>query len=34
MQNNPRYYRDAEPAFVKQVQDGFAKLYPGRRRTA
>jgi hypothetical protein len=34
MQNDPRYYRDVDQAFVQQVQDGFAKLYPGRRRTA
>lgn len=32
MQNDPRYWRDKDPAFVKQVQDGYAKLYPGEHQ--
>lgn len=32
MQNDPRYWQDRDPAFVKQVQDGYAKLYPGQQQ--
>lgn len=28
MMKDPRYWRDKDPAFIKQVTDGFAKLYP------
>jgi hypothetical protein len=26
---DPRYHRDHDPTFIKQVQEGFKKLYPG-----
>jgi hypothetical protein len=29
MQQDPRYWRDHDPAFIKQVDDGYKKLYPG-----
>jgi len=28
MMQDPRYWRDHDPAFVQQVQDGFKRLYP------
>lgn len=34
MMADPRYHRDRDPALIKQVTDGFAKLYPGKVRTA
>ncbi len=34
MMADPKYWRDRDPAFVKQVQDGFAALYPGQQRAA
>lgn len=27
MQNDPRYHRDKDPAFIKKVQDGYKRLY-------
>lgn len=29
MQKDPRYWRDKDPEFLKKVQDGYKKLYPG-----
>ncbi len=28
MMQDPRYWREQDPAFVKRVKDGFARLYP------
>lgn len=28
MMQDPRYWRDHEPSFIQQVQEGFKKLYP------
>lgn len=33
-QRDPRYWRDHDRAFIAEVEEGFARLYPGRRRTA
>ncbi len=33
-QRDPRYWRDHDRAFIAEVDEGFARLYPGRRRTA
>lgn len=27
MQQDPRYWKDKDPAFIKQVEEGYAKLY-------
>jgi len=27
MMRDPRYWRDRDPAFIRQVKDGFACLY-------
>ncbi len=32
MQNDPRYWRDKDPAFIKQVEAGYAKLFPGTQQ--
>lgn len=29
MIKDPRYWREKDPAFVRQVEDGYKKLYPG-----
>lgn len=36
MQNDPRYWdwSKRDPAFVKQVDEGFARLFPGQRKAA
>jgi len=31
MMRDPRYWRDRDPAFVRQVTDGFSRLYPEDR---
>lgn len=30
LMQDPRYWRDHDPAFVERVQDGFKRLYPDR----
>jgi hypothetical protein len=30
MQNDPRYHREKNPAFIKKVTDGYARLYKGQ----
>jgi hypothetical protein len=30
LMDDPRYWRDAEPGIVRQVEDGFRRLYPER----
>ena len=30
MMQDPRYWRDHDPAFIRQVEDGFRRLYPDR----
>ena len=30
MQNDPRYHREKNPAFIKKVSDGYARLYKGQ----
>lgn len=29
MMRDPRYWRDHDPEFVKEITDGFRRLYPG-----
>jgi hypothetical protein len=30
MQNDPRYHRDKDPAFIKKVEEGYRRLYKGQ----
>lgn len=30
MQNDPRYWRDKDPAFIAKVTEGWKRLYPGQ----
>ncbi len=30
LMDDPRYWRDADPGIVRQVEDGFRRLYPDR----
>jgi len=30
MQDDPRYHREKNPAFIKKVTDGYARLYKGQ----
>ena len=30
MQNDPRYFREKNPAFIKKVTEGYARLYKGQ----
>lgn len=32
--NDPRYWRDKDPALIAEVERGFQQLYPGSQRTA
>lgn len=32
IQQDPRYFRDHDPALVKKVEEGYARLYPGMKR--
>jgi hypothetical protein len=34
MQDDPRYWRDNDKAFIAQVDAAYARLFPARRRTA
>ena len=29
LQGDPRYWRDRDPALVRQVMEGYRRLYPG-----
>lgn len=33
-QDDPKYWRDRDPAWVRKVEDGYARLYPGKRTAA
>ena len=34
MQADPKYWREQDPAFIKQVSEGFKQLYPGQQQTS